>query len=445
MKRQLILILLLLFLTACGSVSALDPDAGEDPGTPVTILPKEDEPEEALPLRTVDPSRPMVALTFDDGPHTEYTDQILDILEEHNAVATFFEVAGKLSSAPDAVRREAELGCETGSHSYRHADLGKMDAEALQEDLSLADAAFIEVLGTAPTLLRPPYGSTSKALKTASDQAIVTWSIDPQDWKVRDAEKVLSHIQSFDSLDGQVILLHSTYETTVEAVRDLVPWLLEEGYQLVTVTELITLRFHDQVEPNRLYNFDYFRYQLPALAEDSSEMFAALPLAEGIPEDSPFTVRLVMTEGTFLPQTLGGGFGEQNYTGSCEFQVWRAGSLVSTYPLEEELLFTSGSFSLLFDDYNGDGLPDFTLGQWLSSNLDAFSIFTLEPDGTIRPISTPFAIAASKSDTPYSIRFDRVEGGFTVPAYDNASGRERQTDYLWDGTTGLFVPVTHET
>ena len=74
-----------------------------------------------------------------------------------------------------------------------------------------------------------------------------------------------AHIQGVDSLDGQVILLHSTYDTTVEAVRVLVPWLLEEGYQLVTVTELITLRFDDQVEPNRLYNFDYFRYQLPSL------------------------------------------------------------------------------------------------------------------------------------------------------------------------------------
>ena len=236
----------------------------EKAGPPAIILPKE-EVEEPLPVRTVDPGRPMVALTFDDGPHGTYTVQILDILEEYGAVATFFEVAFKLSKAPDAVQRAASLGCEIGSHSYRHADLGKMSAEALQADLALADAAFTEVLGSAPTLLRLPYGSTSKTLKTTSGRPLITWSVAPQDWKVRDAEKVTAHIQGVDSLDGQVILLHSTYDTTVEAVRVLVPWLLEEGYQLVTVTELITLRFDDQVEPNRLYNFDYFRYQLPSL------------------------------------------------------------------------------------------------------------------------------------------------------------------------------------
>ena len=179
-------------------------------------------------------------------------------------MATFFEVAFKLSKAPDAAQRAASLDCEIGSHSYRHADLGKMSAEALQADLALADAAFTEVLGSAPTLLRLPYGSTSKTLKTTSGRPLITLSVAPQDWKVRDAEKVTAHIQGVDSLDGQVILLHSTYDTTVEAVRVLVPWLLEKGYQLVTVTELITLRFDDQVEPNRLYNFDYFRYQLPS-------------------------------------------------------------------------------------------------------------------------------------------------------------------------------------
>lgn len=266
MKRLLPLLLTLLFLTSCGSVNAADPEVTapppEEPAPPAIVLPKE---EEVLPVRTVDPGRPMVALTFDDGPHEVYTAQVLDILEKHGAVATFFEIASRLSRAPEAVQRASALGCEIGSHSYRHADLSKMSADALQEDLALADAAFTEVLGSAPTLLRPPYGSAGKTLKSTAGRPLIAWSVDPQDWKVRDAEKVMAHIQGFDSLDGQVILLHSTYETTVEAVRTLVPWLLEEGYQLVTVTELITLRFGDQVEPNRLYNFDYFRYKLPAL------------------------------------------------------------------------------------------------------------------------------------------------------------------------------------
>ena len=176
----------------------------------------------------------------------------------------------KLSCAPETVRRAEKLGCEIGSHSYRHANLGKMDPEALEADLVAADAAFKEVLGAVPTLLRPPYGATSKALKEDSGRSIVTWSVDPQDWKSRDAEQVVAHIQGAGDLDGQVILLHSPYESSVEAARTLVPWLQAQGYQLVTVSELITLRFGDTLEPNRLYNYDYFR-RPPALTENTGE------------------------------------------------------------------------------------------------------------------------------------------------------------------------------
>ena len=251
--------------------------------TTVTVLPNPFQPEETEaekaeekietepepPVRTVDPGRPMVALTFDDGPHPAYTDQLLDILEENGAVATFFEVGQKLSGAPEAVRRAEKLGCEIGSHSYRHANLGKLDPEVLESDLAAADAAFEEVLGAAPTLLRPPYGATSKALKENSGRSIVTWSVDPQDWKLRDAEQVVAHVQGAGDLDGQVILLHSPYESSVEAARTLVPWLQAQGYQLVTMSELITLRFGDALEPNRLYNYDYFR-RPPALPEEAA-------------------------------------------------------------------------------------------------------------------------------------------------------------------------------
>ena len=240
-----------------GPEEAAETAVEETGGTPVEALP--------APQRVVDPTRPMVALTFDDGPHAVYTNQILDVLEEHGAVATFFEVARNLSKAPDAVRRAADLGCEIGSHSYRHANLGRMDQAAQQADQEAADALFQEVLGTAPTLLRPPYGSMNKTLKTTSGRSIVTWSIDTEDWRSRDADKVVASVQNAGNLDGQVILLHSIYDSTVEATEVLVPWLLEQGYQLVTVSELIQLRFGDQVEPNRSYNYDYFRSHVPPL------------------------------------------------------------------------------------------------------------------------------------------------------------------------------------
>ena len=244
-----------------GGENASEPSPEEGGGTPVETLPE--------PQRVVDPTRPMVALTFDDGPHAVYTDQILDILEEHGAVATFFEVARNLPKAPEAVRRAADMGCEIGSHSYRHANLGKMDQAAQQADQAAADALFQEVLGTTPALLRPPYGSMNKTLKTTSGRSIVTWSIDTEDWRSKDADKVVTGVENAGNLDGQVILLHSIYESTVAATGVLVPWLLEQGYQLVTVSELIQLRFGDEVEPNRTYNYDYFRFQVPPLPAET--------------------------------------------------------------------------------------------------------------------------------------------------------------------------------
>ena len=137
-------------------------------------------------------------------------------------------------------------------------------------DQAAADALFQEVLGTTPALLRPPYGSMNKTLKTTSGRSIVTWSIDTEDWRSKDADKVVTGVENAGNLDGQVILLHSIYESTVAATEVLVPWLLEQGYQLVTVSELIQLRFGDQVEPNRTYNYDYFRFQVPPLPAETA-------------------------------------------------------------------------------------------------------------------------------------------------------------------------------
>lgn len=304
MRRMILLLILTLLLTSCGAAAApMEPpehqlpeetesadtaDPGQMPELPVsdldtpvaeeqpetdegTALPEEggepaaEETGETQPARALDRTRPMVALTYDDGPHAVYTDQILDILEEHGAVATFFEVARNLPNAPDAVRRAAAMGCEVGSHSYRHADLGKMDKDSQLADQAAADALFQEVLGTTPTLLRPPYGSMNKTLKTTCGRSIVTWTIDPEDWLCKNAATVVSRVQGQSRLDGQVILLHSIYPSTVEATKTLVPWLQEQGYQLVTISELIEYRFNDQVEPNRSYNYDYFRFQVPEL------------------------------------------------------------------------------------------------------------------------------------------------------------------------------------
>lgn len=226
-------------------VSSQQPEAQED---------TEEEPY----IRVIDPAKPMVALTFDDGPHETYSDQILDILEENHAVATFFEVGVNVWKYPAVVAREAALGCETGSHSNIHQDLSKLDADGLLNDLISADAAFAAAGVPAPTLLRPPYGAVSDTVKNTTGRSLITWNIDTEDWRSRDAQKVIEYVQSIGNLDGNVVLLHSIYDSTVEAVRVLIPWLQEQGYQLVTVTELMAYYYGTLPQPNTIYGYSFF-------------------------------------------------------------------------------------------------------------------------------------------------------------------------------------------
>lgn len=217
----------------------------------------QEQPEEPY-VRVIDPSKPMVALTFDDGPHPVHSHTILDTLEEHHGVATFFEVGANVPNAPDALVRMLELGCEVGSHSNIHQDLGKLKQKDMLLDLQTADEAFIAATGKAPTLLRPPYGSVNDAVKMGSGRSVVTWDVDTLDWESRDAATVVSYIQSLGDLDGNILLMHSIYESTAEATKTLVPWLMEQGYQLVTVSELFAYYYGELLQPNQFYGYTYF-------------------------------------------------------------------------------------------------------------------------------------------------------------------------------------------
>ena len=252
-------------LTIPGPSPEEDPPAEEAVGQPAEAAEPEKaaEPEEAATpeepyVRVIDPSKPMVALTFDDGPHKTCTDEILDILEENHALATFFEVGRNVQRYPEPVARAYEMGCEIGSHSNTHRNLGKMKKAAILKDLEAADAAFTAAGIPAPTLVRPPYGSVNKAVKSQTGRTMVTWSIDTEDWKSKDAQKVIASVQNAGNLDGHVVLMHSIYESTVEATAVLVPWLQEQGYQLVTVSELMAYYYGELPQPDKLYGYTYF-------------------------------------------------------------------------------------------------------------------------------------------------------------------------------------------
>lgn len=271
-------LLLLLTCTACVGRAAAPsdedmPDAGpqevsqqspapseepEDrPEEPVEESEELEEPEEPY-VRVIDPARPMVALTFDDGPDETWSHAILDTLEEHHALATFFEVGRNVRACPEPVRRMADMGCEVASHSNAHKDLSKLKKKTMLRDLAAADEAFLDAGLEAPSLVRPPYGAVNKAVKSASGRAMITWTVDTEDWKSRDAQAVIDYVQGFGDLDGEIILMHSIYQSTAEAVEVLVPWLQEQGYQLVTVTELMAYYYGELPQPDHFYGYSYF-------------------------------------------------------------------------------------------------------------------------------------------------------------------------------------------
>jgi len=211
--------------------------------------------------RRVDPNKPMVALTFDDGPSEDYSPRILDCLEANNAVATFFEVGRNVDAYPEITKRAADLGCEIGSHTYNHINLPSAYNSTLNDDRAKCEAAFTNAIGYIPYLLRPPEGAIGGSAKYMYDNAFIGWSVDTQDWLNRNVGVTTSVVKNFGNLDGQVILMHSIYETSAASAEIIIPWLIENGYQLVTISELLEYHY-GIIEPEAhvYYAVDFFLY-----------------------------------------------------------------------------------------------------------------------------------------------------------------------------------------
>lgn len=203
--------------------------------------------------------RKMVALTFDDGPNPVHTNAILDTLEKYDARATFFDLGSLVEKYPDVVKREAALGCEVASHSYAHDNFNKLTTAQITADVQKTEAAFQKALGTSPAAFRPPYGNCSDSVKSLIPMPIYLWSIDTLDWKSRNAQSIMQEIKKVGDLDGKVILLHGIYASTAEATEMLVPYLQEQGYELVTVSELLYAKHGETPQNSKIYGYSYFQ------------------------------------------------------------------------------------------------------------------------------------------------------------------------------------------
>ena len=194
--------------------------------------------------RKIDGCEKKIALTFDDGPHPKITGEILEILKEYKIVATFFVIGQNAKNYPDAMKLIVESGCEIGNHTYHHENFRNMSLEEMKAEFEKCEDILKNTYSLNVTLARPPEGFCSDALYSVSDEMkydIILWSIDTKDWAHTPAEDIVNNVLS-NVKGGDIILMHdylSGKNGTREALRVIIPKLLGEGYEFVTVSELI--------------------------------------------------------------------------------------------------------------------------------------------------------------------------------------------------------------
>lgn len=200
-----------------------------------------EEKEESVIYETevpvIDPEKPMIALTFDDGPSSSATNRILDVLREYHSRATFFVVGNRLRNYPEVLQRIVSERSEIGSHTYNHKSLSLLKASEIRKELSAVDEYLVELLGQEAVTLRPPYGAINDLVKKTVNKPMIYWSVDTEDWKSRNTKAIVNNVIG-KVKDGDIVLFHDLYDTTAAAIEIIVPKLIKEGYQIVTVSEL---------------------------------------------------------------------------------------------------------------------------------------------------------------------------------------------------------------
>lgn len=189
-----------------------------------------------------EPERPLIALTFDDGPDKTTTPRLLDGLAQRGVRATFFLIGEQVPGNEDLVRRMDSEGHQIGVHTYDHVSIMGLGKADIQAQVDKTRTLLSEILGREESfLLRPPYGAVDEAVKREAGSAIILWSVDPEDWKYKNTARVSAHIVSHAG-DGDIVLLHDIYSTSVEAALDVIDVLRQRGYVFVTVEELAQQR-----------------------------------------------------------------------------------------------------------------------------------------------------------------------------------------------------------
>lgn len=189
-------------------------------------------------LSTVAEEKKQIAITFDDGPNPDYTMKLLKGLKKRGVKATFFVLGEEVERYPDILKATYDDGHMIGVHSYQHVNFGQIGDAAALEQVEKTQQAIYDVTGEYTGYIRPPYGCWKKELDQELPMIEVLWDIDPLDWATKDADTVVQRVLQ-KIPDGSIILLHDASESSVSAAFTIIDTLQKQGYEFVTVEELI--------------------------------------------------------------------------------------------------------------------------------------------------------------------------------------------------------------
>lgn len=189
-------------------------------------------------------TQPVLAMTFDDGPHPSLTPKLLDILKERNIKCTFFVIGKNAQMYPHIIRRMIAEGHEVANHTWTHCSLTSRSDAHIRSELKQSEDALVNVANYRPHLIRPPYGAINERIKNLMfaefGYSTIMWSVDPQDWRRPGVSVVTSRLVS-GAHPGAIMLAHDIHPPTIQAMPSMFDQLLAKGYQFVTVSQLMNM------------------------------------------------------------------------------------------------------------------------------------------------------------------------------------------------------------
>ena len=202
------------------------------------------EPEEMIPVEHLvlpeekKTEKKRIALTFDDGPHPIYTPQMLELLKEEQVPATFFLLGENVELYGDVVKKIAKEGHLIGNHTYHHVQVTSLSLEEACKEIQETSDLIEELTGTGTEYVRPPFGTWNEELEERLNMIPVMWSIDTKDWTTQNVDWIVRETVKHAE-DHDIILMHDSYQSTVDAVKRVIEQLEAEGFEFVTVDEII--------------------------------------------------------------------------------------------------------------------------------------------------------------------------------------------------------------